>query len=79
MKDENITYAKGRIYELKESIQAQQLVFEPIKKAISHEAQSEIINTQKLRSLLDEYDIKADKLSQSFKELYKIKEKWGIK
>lgn len=79
MSDENITYAKGRIYELQESIQAQQLVFEPIKKAISREADKETINTQKLRSLLDEYDIKTDKLSQSFKELYQIKEKWGIK
>ncbi len=77
---ENITYAKGRVVELKEEIETLQLQIEPIKKNIcSLACKEESLEVKQIKALLDDYETKRVKLSDTFKKLYAIQDKWGLR
>jgi len=80
MAEESITYARGRIVELDESINAMRIQLEPIKKAICSKTCADTdINVYEVRVLLNEYESKISALSEKQKERMEIKEKWGLR
>lgn len=76
---ENITYARGVIVELSDEIEMLKAQISPIKSAMCTNMCKEEPNTKELRALLDDYDVKAKKISDAYKRIFELKEKWGIK
>ena len=76
---ENITYARGRIVELNETLDTLTITKEPIKKALENEVSKDNMDINKVRKLLTEYENKTIEMSNTHMEIFSIKEKWGIK
>ena len=76
---ENITYARGRIVELNETLDTLTITKEPIKKALENEVSKDNMDINKVRKLLTEYENKTIEMSNAHMEIFTIKEKWGIK
>ncbi|MCT7549814.1 hypothetical protein N5U04_09875 [Aliarcobacter butzleri] len=76
---ENITYARGRIVELNETLDTLTITKEPIKKALENEVSKDNMDINKVRKLLTEYENKTIEMSNTHMEIFTIKEKWGIK
>jgi len=80
MAEENITYAKGRVVELSEDIEALQVQMKSSKKSICSLACSDNdINVKEMKALLDDYQVKQSTIHETFKKLHTIKERWGLK
>lgn len=80
MPDENITYAKGRVVELSEDIEKLQIQIKAIKKSIcSLTCTDNDIEVKEVNALLEDYKVKRDRLQETFKNLYAIQDKWGLR
>jgi len=79
MSEESITYARGRVVELQEEIEILKSQMQPVKKTIcSLSCSEDTLDVKQIKALLDDYEVKSNKLSDTFKKLNTIKEKWGI-
>ncbi|MEA1917401.1 MAG: hypothetical protein U9N42_07705 [Campylobacterota bacterium] len=79
MSEENITYARGRVVELNEEIERLQHQIKPIHKSISLLVNADSIEVQEVKALLDDYETKKVKISDAFKTLYAIQDRWGLR
>ena len=79
MDNENITYARGRVVELGEEIEALRTQLRHLRKSLCSLTCREEIAVREARALLDDYEEKSEKLSETFKTMYEIQEKWGLK
>ena len=75
---EDKIYDRGLYHQLKDDIETLQTQINPTKKEICLLACADEIEVKSLKALLDDYEVKRVKLSDMFKKLYEIKDKWGF-